>query len=122
MLPYHTLEEAQVALGRGLTLAETLWFKYSANKPDFVLHFHNTLFLCLFYSIAPIPFLLMELGGYEKLNIHKIQPSVKRSFKEMFKCYKHVIVTFAIAVSPLQIISYPTIKVLSLVCFFPALL
>lgn len=110
MLPYHTLEEAQVALGRGLTLAETLWFKYSAKKPDFVLHFHNTLFLCLFYSIAPIPFLLMELGGYEKLNIHKIQPSVKRSFKEMFKCYKHVIVTFAIAVSPLQIISYPTIK------------
>ncbi|KAL5166873.1 Methylsterol monooxygenase 1-1 [Glycine soja] len=102
--------EAQVALGRGLTLAETLWFKYSAKKPDFVLHFHNTLFLCLFYSIAPIPFLLMELGGYEKLNIHKIQPSVKRSFKEMFKCYKHVIVTFAIAVSPLQIISYPTIK------------
>ncbi|KAL2330495.1 hypothetical protein Fmac_018076 [Flemingia macrophylla] len=111
MLPYHTLEEAQVALGRGLTLAETLWFKYSANKSDFVLHCHNTLFLCLFYSIAPIPFVLMELGGYEKLNKHRIQPTVKRSFKEMFNSYKHVMHTFVIAVGPLQIISYPTIKV-----------
>ncbi|RDY04213.1 Methylsterol monooxygenase 1-2 [Mucuna pruriens] len=111
MLPYHTLEDAQVALGRGLTLAETLWLKYSANKPDFVLHCHNTLFLCLFYSIAPIPFLFMELSGYDKFSKHKIQPLVKRTFWEMLKCYKHVMQTFVVAVGPLQIISYPTIKI-----------
>ena len=118
MLPYHTLEEAEVALGRALTLAETIWFKYSANKPDFVLHCHNSLFLCLFYSIAPIPFLLMELSGNKNLNKHKIQPKVKRTFWEMFKCYRDVMHTFVIAVTPLQIISYPTIKVCSFACFF----
>lgn len=120
MLPYHTLQEAEVALGRGLTLAETIWFKYSANKPDFLLHCHNSLFLLLFYSIAPIPFLLMELGANHKLNKHKIQPKVKRTFWEMFKCYKDVVHTFFIAVTPLQIISYPTIKVTSFFLSFGA--
>ncbi|XP_047179341.1 methylsterol monooxygenase 1-2-like [Vigna umbellata] len=110
MLPYHTLQEAEVALGRRLTLPQTIWFKYSANKPDFLLHCHNSLFLLFFYSIAPIPFLLMELGGNHILNKHKIQPKVKRTFSEMFKCYKDVLHTFVIAVTPLQIISYPTIK------------
>jgi len=111
MLPYHTLQEAQAALGRGLTLPETIWFKYSADKPDFLLHCHNSLFLFLFYSIAPVPFLLMELSGNQKIHKHKIQPKVKRTFWEMFKCYKDVLHTFVIAVTPLQIISYPTIKV-----------
>lgn len=111
MLPYKTLVEASDALGRELTLAETLWFNYSAKKPDFVLHCHNTLFLCLFYSIAPIPFALIELSGWKKLNKYKIQPSVKRSFWDMFKCYKDVMLTFIIAVGPIQFISYPTIKV-----------
>ena len=114
MLPYQSLEEAQVALGRGLTLAETLWFKYSANKSDFVLHCHNLLFFWLFYSIVPILFLLIELSGYEKLNKYKIQPKEKKSFWEMFKCYKDVMKSSAYAIAPLQIISYPTTKV----CFF----
>lgn len=111
MLPYQTLEEAKDALGRELSLAETLWFNYSAKTPDFVLHCHNTLFLCLFYSIAPIPFALIELSGSKKWNKYKIQPAVKKSFLEMLKCYKNVMRTFIIAVGPLQIISYPTIKV-----------
>ncbi|KAI5428979.1 Methylsterol monooxygenase 1-2, variant 2, partial [Lathyrus oleraceus] len=110
MIPYHTLEESKDALGRNLTFAETVWFNYSAKKSDFVLHCHNTLFLCLFYSIAPIPFALIELSGCKKLNKYKIQPSVKRTFLEMFKCYKYVIKTFIIAVGPLQIVSYPFIK------------
>ncbi|XP_027339206.1 methylsterol monooxygenase 1-2-like [Abrus precatorius] len=110
MLPYKTIEEAEVALDRGLTLAETLWFKYTANKPDFVLHCHNILFLCLFYTLAPIPFALIELSGSKNFNKYKIQPLVKTSFWEMFKCYKKVMQTFIIAVGPLQILSYPTIK------------
>ncbi|XP_050915867.1 methylsterol monooxygenase 1-2 [Lathyrus oleraceus] len=110
MIPYHTLEESKNALGRNLTLAETLWFNYSAKKSDFVLHCHTTLFLCLFYSTAPIPFALIELSGYKKLNKYKIQPSVKSTFLEMFKCYKYVIKTFIIVVGPVQIVSYPFIK------------
>ncbi|CAK8542220.1 unnamed protein product [Lathyrus sativus] len=110
MIPYHTLEESKHVLGRNLTSAETLWFNYSAKKSDFVLHCHNTLFLCFFYSIAPIPFALIELSGYKKLNQYKIQPYVKRTFMEMFKCYKYVMKTFIIAVGPVQIFSYPTIK------------
>jgi hypothetical protein len=119
MLPYQTLEEySKYALGRNLTFGETLWFNYSAKKSDLVLHCHNTLFLCLFYSIAPIPFLLIELSGYKKLNKYKIQPLVKRTFWEMFKCYKYVMWTFIIAVGPLQIISYPTIKVCKILLYF----
>ncbi|KAK7294937.1 hypothetical protein RJT34_17836 [Clitoria ternatea] len=110
MLPYHSLEEAQVALGRELTFAETLWFNYSAKKPDFLLHCHNTLFLCLFYSIAPVPLMLIELGGYNIFLKHKIQPAVRRTFKDMLKSYKNVMLAFAFAVGPLQFISYPTIK------------
>ncbi|MED6210441.1 hypothetical protein PIB30_064173 [Stylosanthes scabra] len=110
MLPYKSLEEAEVAIGRGLTHAETIWFKYSSNKSDFVLHFHNIIFFWVFYSFAPIPFLLIELSGNKKLNKYKIQPKEKKSFWEMFKCYKHVIKLSFYAVLPLQIVSYAITK------------
>lgn len=114
MLPYQTLEEAEEALGRGLSVAEKLWFKYSANKPDFVLHCHNILFLCFFYSLATLPYVFIELSRSNKLNKYKIQPKHTRTFSEMFQCYKFVMHTFLLAVAPLQLISYPTIQVHSL--------
>ncbi|RDY04216.1 Methylsterol monooxygenase 1-1, partial [Mucuna pruriens] len=98
MLPYQTLEEAQVALGRGVTLSETLWFKYSAKEPHFFLHCHSTLFLylCYFYSSYSIPL------GKEIIvrNVKVIQRSSK----------KEVLQTFVIAIGQLQIIFYPTIN------------
>eukprot|EP00257_Ricinus_communis_P024082 XP_015584227.1 methylsterol monooxygenase 1-1-like isoform X1 [Ricinus communis] len=110
MLPYQNLGEAEAALGRELTLAEKLWFTYSANKPDYILHYHNILFLIIFYSIFPLPYVLMELSGSQKLGRYKTQPQIKKSFSDMFRCYKHVVLTFLLAVGPVQVITYPTIK------------
>ena len=112
MLPYHSLQEAEKALGRGLTFPEKLWLKYSAQKPDYILHCHNTLFLFLFYTVLPLPYIFIEL--YLPKNVtqkYKIQPKFKRSFSDMFKCYKAVMWNFAFSVGPLQVLSSPTIKV-----------
>ncbi|PQM39751.1 methylsterol monooxygenase 1-1 [Prunus yedoensis var. nudiflora] len=110
MLPYQSLEEAEEALGRALSVAEKLWFQYSAQKPDLILHCHNILFVMLFYTLAPLPFVFIGLGWFKNMDKFKIQPKVKDSFSNMFKCYKHVMRTFVLVVGPLQVISYPTIQ------------
>lgn len=114
MLPYQTLEEAAASLGRNLTLAETLWFKYSARKSDYILYCHNTLFLFVFYTIAPLPYVIMELIRSKKIEKFKLQPNVKNSLADMLDCYKKVIYSFLIAVLPLQILSYPTVKMIGI--------
>lgn len=110
MLPYHTLQEAEISLGRNLTFAESLWFKYSAQKSDYILYCHNTLFLFIFYTLFPIPFVILELLGSKKIDKYKLQPKFKNSFSDMMECYKKVMWTFVYAVGPLQILSYPVIK------------
>ncbi|KAJ6701594.1 STEROL DESATURASE [Salix koriyanagi] len=86
MLPYATLDEAAAALGRNLTVAETLWFNYSANN-------------------------LWRSAGIDK---YKIQPKVKLSPSEVFKCYKDVLFMFFFVVGPLQLVSYPSIKMIGI--------
>lgn len=111
MLPYQTLEEAEVSLGRNLTFAETLWFKYSAQKPDYVLYYHNTFFLFIFYTVLPLPHVIIELMRSKKIDRFKIQPKIRNSLSDMLDCYRKVILTFVLAVGPLQIFSYPIIQV-----------
>jgi 4,4-dimethyl-9beta,19-cyclopropylsterol-4alpha-methyl oxidase len=111
MLPYQNLHQAEAALGRELTIAEKLWLNYSANKPDYLLHYHNILFLILFYSIAPLPYMFIELSRSKRIDKHKIQSKIKNSFQDMLKCYKDVVQTFIVVVGPLQVSSYPFIKV-----------
>ncbi len=111
MLPYNSLDEAAAALGRNLTFAETLWFNYSANKSDYLLYCHNILFLFLIFSIVPLPLVFAELLRSAGLDKCKIQPKVKLSFSEMVKCYKDVMRMFFLVVGPLQLLSYPSIKV-----------
>ncbi|XP_054810183.1 methylsterol monooxygenase 1-1-like isoform X2 [Prosopis cineraria] len=114
MLSYHSLSEAQAALGRNLTFAESLWFNYSATKSDYFLYCHNILFLFLIFSVVPVPLILLEvkrLGGLDK---YKIQPKVRLSFQEMFKCYKEVMRLFFLVVGPLQLVSYPATKMIGI--------
>lgn len=112
MLPFETLEGAEISLGRNLTFAETLWFKYSARKSDYFLYCHNTIFLFIFYTLLPLPYVIMELMRSKKIDIFKIQPKVKNSLPDMLKCYKKVLQTFVFAVGPLQLFSYPVIEVI----------
>nr|UIW24269.1 sterol methyl oxidase 3 [Digitalis lanata] len=110
MLPFVSLQEAEASLGRNLTFAETLWFKYSADISDAVLYYHNTFFFFVFYTLLPLPYVIMELTRSHKIEGYKIQPKVKNSFSTMLDCYTKVIATFIYAVVPLQISSYPIIK------------
>ena len=113
MLPYNTIDDAASLLGRNLSQAETLWFNYSARKSDFFLYSHNTIFLILIFSTAPLLLLaaVQVLRSPLALEKYKIQPKVRLSFSQMFCCYKDVIITFFLVVSPLQLLSYPSIQV-----------
>ncbi|KAH0726358.1 hypothetical protein KY290_002178 [Solanum tuberosum] len=85
MLPFESIEEASMSLGRNLTFGETLWFNYTADKSDFYLYCHNTIFLIIFYSLVPLPMVMIEL-------------------------LRKVLMTFVFAVGPLQLFSYPIIE------------
>lgn len=112
MLPYQTLQEAELALGRSLTFAETLWFNYSARKTDYYLYCHTILFLFFVFSVVPLPLVFMELKRFTNVDKFKIQPKVRLSYAEMFQCYKDVMRLFFLIVGPLQLVSYPTFKMI----------
>lgn len=111
MLPYATLQEAEAALGRSLTLPETLWFNYSATKSDYFLYCHNIIFLFLIFSIFPFYYLFLEYAFKNFVARFKIQPKVKLSFSDTLRCYKSVMRMFFLVVGPLQLVSYPSIQV-----------
>ncbi|WOL00043.1 methylsterol monooxygenase 1-1 [Canna indica] len=110
MLPYATLGEAEAALGRSLTTAEALWFRYSAQIPDYLLYYHNILFLFIIFSLAPLPIALIELGLPAAVSPYKLQPKVRHPPGSFWRCYKDVMRVFIFVVGPLQLVSYPTIK------------
>ncbi|CAM8879939.1 unnamed protein product [Rhodiola kirilowii] len=110
MLPYKSIHEAESAMGRGLTFAETLWFNYSSNKSDYFLFCHNILFLFVVFTLAPMPMVVVEMMRNRNIDRYKIQPKVKLSLSEMMKCYKDVMIMFFLVIGPLQLVSYPAIK------------
>ncbi|RWW23838.1 hypothetical protein GW17_00011896 [Ensete ventricosum] len=111
MLPYATLEDAEAALGRSLTVAEALWFRYSARMPDYLLYCHNVLFLLVIFSLAPLPLTLIELCLPAAVSPYKLQPKVRLPAASFLRCYKDVMRVFIFVVGPLQLSSYPTVKV-----------
>ncbi|WVY90314.1 hypothetical protein V8G54_035828 [Vigna mungo] len=110
MLPYASVSEVEVALGRNLPFAETLWFNYSVTKSDYFLYCNNILFLFLIFSLVPLPLVFLELKRLSFFDSYKIQPKVRLSLDEMFRCYKDVMCMFFLVVGPLQLVSYPSIK------------
>ncbi|PIN24667.1 C-4 sterol methyl oxidase [Handroanthus impetiginosus] len=110
MLPYETLEDATVSLGRNLTLAEILWFQYSARKSDYILFCHNALFFFILYTIFPLPYMILELMRSEKIDKYKLQPNVKNSLADMLDGYRKFLYIFLPVVLPLQIFSCSTLK------------
>ncbi|ONK71691.1 uncharacterized protein A4U43_C04F11350 [Asparagus officinalis] len=110
MLPFESIAEAESVLGRNLTGAETFWFRYSAGMHDFWLYAHNIVFLLTVYTIAPLPLAFIELTNPKCMRKYKLQPKVKTSADRVMDCYTNVVKTFLLAVGPLQLLSYPTIK------------
>lgn len=109
MIPYPTVRDASVALGRNLTWFETVWFDYSATKSDFHVYCHTILVLFLVFSLAPLPFVFVELTGW--FERFKIQPKMKYSLSDMFRCYKDVMKLFLLVVGTLQFVTYPSVQV-----------
>ncbi|EXC17862.1 Methylsterol monooxygenase 1-1 [Morus notabilis] len=114
MLTYETVEEAAAALGRNLSAAEALWFSYSARKSDYFLYCHNVLFLFLTFSVVPVPLVLLELARSSGLLRYKIQPKVRLSLSETLSCYRDVMRMFFLVVGPLQLVSFPSIKLIGI--------
>lgn len=114
MLPYTSIHEAEAALGRGLTAAETLWFNYSANKSDYFLYCHNILILFLIFSLVPLYYMILEFFFRNSVQPYKIQPKVKLSLSDYFNCYISVMRMFILVVGPLQLLSYPSVKMIGI--------
>ncbi|OAY69568.1 Methylsterol monooxygenase 1-1 [Ananas comosus] len=114
MLPYATAAEAAAALGRNLTAAESLWFRYSARVPDPLLYYHNVLFLLVIFTLAPLPLALLELRLPSAIDAYKLQPKTRLSAASFAKCYWDVMRVFILVVGPLQLVSYPTIKLVGI--------
>ncbi|KAI7994561.1 Methylsterol monooxygenase 1-1 [Camellia lanceoleosa] len=114
MLPYKTIGDASAAIGRPLTAAETLWFNYSATKSDYFLYCHNILFLFLVFTLFPLSYILLELFFNKKTHKFKIQPKVNLSFSQTLRCYFDVMRMFFLVVGPLQLLSFPSIKMIGI--------
>ncbi|KAG8092434.1 hypothetical protein GUJ93_ZPchr0012g21250 [Zizania palustris] len=114
MLPYATAAEAEAALGRAMTPAEALWFSYSAAMPDYFLFWHNILFLLVVFTLAPLPVALLELRTPAAVAPYKLQPQVRLSPSEFFRCYKEVMRIFFVVIGPLQLVSYPIVKMVGI--------
>ncbi|XP_051114812.1 methylsterol monooxygenase 1-1-like [Andrographis paniculata] len=112
MLPYATVGEAEAALGRSLTAAEVMWFDYSATKSDYFLYCHNIIFLFLIFSLFPFYYLFLEFFFRKSVGRYKIQPKVTLSFSDTIRCYKSVMRMFFLVVGPLQLVSYPSVKMI----------
>ncbi|PWA72455.1 sterol-4alpha-methyl oxidase 1-1 [Artemisia annua] len=114
MLPYTTITAAETALNRPLTTLETLWFNYTSTKSDYYLYCHNILFLFLVFTLVPLFYIFTEVLFGRFVKGYKIQPKVKYSFGDNFKCYFDVMKVFVLVVGPLQLVSYPSVKMIGI--------
>ncbi|KAG6514069.1 hypothetical protein ZIOFF_024408 [Zingiber officinale] len=75
--------------------------------PDYLLFYHNIIFLFVIFSLAPLPLTLIELGFPASVSSFKIQPKIHLPPTSFFQCYKDVMRVFLLVVDPLQLSSYP---------------
>nr|XP_043613438.1 methylsterol monooxygenase 1-1-like [Erigeron canadensis] len=114
MLPYTSIHDAETSLNRSLTTLETYWFNYTSTKSDYFLYCHNILFLFLVFTLVPLFYIFTELFFSKYIIAYKIQPKVKFSFVDNFNCYVDVMRMFVLVVGPLQLVSYPSVKMIGI--------
>lgn len=113
MLPYSSVESAVAALGRDLTFAESIWLKYTGHVPDSCLYFCNIIFLFVVFNCVPVPLAVLDGLNIQALKKYKIQPGVHYTAAEVLSCWRSVMKTFITVVGPLQLSSYPLVKVMN---------
>ncbi|EFJ30871.1 hypothetical protein SELMODRAFT_170047 [Selaginella moellendorffii] len=112
MLPYSTAVEAQAALGRPLTFLETLWLQHTANRSDYFLYCLNIVYLFVNFTVLPLPTVILDVLKVRAFERFKLQPGVHTTISDALRCYKSVIWSFCTVVGPLQLLSYPMVKML----------
>uniref|UniRef100_A0ACD5U7L2 Uncharacterized protein n=1 Tax=Avena sativa TaxID=4498 RepID=A0ACD5U7L2_AVESA len=109
MLPFSSAAEAEAALGRGMTAAESLWFSYSASLPDHLLYCHNVAILLIVYTIAPLPFALLDI--LRSPSPPKLQPRAPRlTPAQILRCYLDTARILLLTVGALSIFSFPVVR------------
>jgi hypothetical protein len=111
MLPWAAAAEAEAALGRAMTAPEALWLRLTATVPDYYLYCLNILFLLVVFTLAPLPVALLELRAPRAVQPYKLQPRVRLTRAEFLRCYADVMRIFFLVIGPLQLLSYPAVKV-----------
>ncbi|KAF3776929.1 putative methylsterol monooxygenase [Nymphaea thermarum] len=114
MLPFSSLEEAAASLGRPLTHAETLWFRYSATMPDYFIYFIIFFLFFLFMVLCSLPLALIEAMSPKLVNKFKIQPNVRIPFSRVLQCYKDVFIIQLIAITPIESTFIPFFKLIGI--------
>ncbi|CAM0871052.1 unnamed protein product [Alopecurus aequalis] len=114
MLPYTTEDEVEAALGRAMTWAEAVWFRYSAVTPDYCLYCHHIVIFLVIYTLSPLPLALLELRAPVILLPYKLQPRVRLSPAASLRCYVHTVGVFLLAMGPVQLLSYPAVKMVGI--------
>lgn len=113
MMEYGSVGAAEAALGRNLTAWELKWYDYTAHVSDYKLYCFNIVFLFIIFNLAPLPSVVLDLLKVKSLEKYRLQPGVHNSREAIWQCYKQVTILFFTVVGPLQLSSYPVVKVLS---------
>ncbi|KAH7662868.1 Methylsterol monooxygenase protein [Dioscorea alata] len=114
MLPYETMSEAAAALGRNLTAGETLWFHYTAAMPDYYIYYLTIVILFVVFSLVPLPFIVVELCFPSIISSFKLQPKTYLPFSSILHCYFSILRILILHVGPIQLFSYPVIKLIGI--------
>jgi hypothetical protein len=110
---YPTVADAQAALGRALTWAETVWYEYSAAMPDYWLYCHTTVIVFVVYTLPPLPLLLLETFAPALVLPYKLQPKVLLPSALSLRCYTEAAMFFVLSL-PLQIFFHPAVAKVSI--------
>lgn len=111
MIPYATVAEVEVALGRAMTSAEAAWFQYSAAMPDYWLWWHTAFVFLVFYTLTPLPLTLLEQLAPLVALKYKLQPRMRNSPAALLRCYRDSALQVLLVMSPCLIVFYPVVKV-----------
>lgn len=114
MIPFLSVSEAAGALGRDLTFWERLWWNQTHNVSDYTLYCLNIVFLFLIFSVAPLPYVLLDVWKVRSAEKYKVQPGVHNESAETWRCYKVVMWSFFTIVGPLQLCSFPAVQFINI--------
>ncbi|CAM6127007.1 unnamed protein product [Calypogeia fissa] len=119
MLPYGSVGDAEAALRRNLTTLELKWFQYTVHVSDYHLYCFNIVLLFIVFNLAPLPSVVLDFLKVKAFEKYRLQPGVYNSSESIWQCYKRVTVLFFAVIGPLQLSSYPVIKMVGIHCGLP---